>query len=493
MSMISVKNVSFHYPNHSEMIFEKVNFQMDSDWKLGFCGRNGRGKTTFLKMLMKEYEYCGEILHTVHFNYFPFNVENPMRTTYEIVLEILQKDERWKIEKELNKLQVMNEVLDRNFSSLSQGEQTKVLIALLFLKENQFLLIDEPTNHLDIHGRKSLAAYLKSKKGFIVISHDRMFLDTCIDHILSINKASIEIQKGNFSTWFQNKQACDQFEIKKNEKLMKNIVQMNEGMLKASRWAHLLEQEKFQGKLSSGLRPDRGAIGHKAAKMMKRKKNIERRKMNAIEEKSKLLKNIETEEKLDMIVKENLSTILLEVRDLSICYENVTVCKNISFTISNKERIAICGKNGSGKSSLLKAILGEKLNFSGEIFHSDSLVISFVSQSTNHLFGSLLAYCESNFIEEDALKSLLMKLDFSPVQFELNLENLSEGQKKKLLIASSLLKKAHLYIFDEPLNYIDVLSRIQLEELIIQFEPTMLFVEHDLTFVEKIATKVIEL
>ena len=125
------------------------------------------------------------------------------------------------IEKEVNKMGLDINILKNNFETLSCGEQTKLLLVGLFLRKNHFLLIDEPTNHLDIEGREHVAKYLSSKKGFIVVSHDRAFLDDIIDHVLSINRANIEIQKGNFSTWQLNKNRQDEFEKLENEKLQK--------------------------------------------------------------------------------------------------------------------------------------------------------------------------------------------------------------------------------------------------------------------------------
>jgi len=115
--------------------------------------------------------------------------------------------------RELNLLNVAEDVLYRPFNTLSHGEQTKVLLAARFLKENSFLLIDEPTNHLDMNARKLVSDYLKSKRGYILVSHDRAFLDNCIDHILSINKANIEIQKGNLTSWWENKARQDVYFI----------------------------------------------------------------------------------------------------------------------------------------------------------------------------------------------------------------------------------------------------------------------------------------
>jgi lincosamide and streptogramin A transport system ATP-binding/permease protein len=125
----------------------------------------------------------------------------------------------WQIEKEVSLLKLELEVLERPFTTLSNAEQTKVLLASLFLRENRFLLIDEPTNHLDLEGRKAVSNYLNAKSGFIVVSHDCSFLDAYVNHILLINKDNIESQKCNFTSWWQNKLLQNQFELSEDEKL----------------------------------------------------------------------------------------------------------------------------------------------------------------------------------------------------------------------------------------------------------------------------------
>lgn len=200
MSMIDVVNLSFSYEGSFEEVFEDVSFRIDTDWKLGFVGRNGRGKTTFLNLLMGKYKYQGVISASVEFAYFPYSVKEIDRMTMEILEEVNPQFEEWQLFRELNLLNVEAEVLYRPFSSLSYGEREKVLLAVLFLGEERFLLIDEPTNHLDVEARRQIAQYLNRKKGFILVSHDRDFLDSCVDHILSINKMDIEVQKGNFSS-----------------------------------------------------------------------------------------------------------------------------------------------------------------------------------------------------------------------------------------------------------------------------------------------------
>lgn len=155
------------------------------------------------------------------------------------------------------------------------------------------------------------------------------------------------------------------------------------------------------------------------------------------------------------------------------------------------DRIFLQGKNGCGKSTLLKLILGdEKIHLcKGEIWRAGGLKISYVSQDTSFLKGSLKDYGKTQGVEESLFLTLLRKLDFSREQFEKPVEDYSEGQKKKVLLAGSLCQQAHLYIWDEPLNYIDMDSRKQIEELILNFQPTMILVEHDEAFEGRVATK----
>ncbi|MEK3747519.1 Lsa family ABC-F type ribosomal protection protein [Paenibacillus sp. FSL E2-8871] len=492
MSLINVTNLTFAYEGSYDNIFENVNFQIDTDWKLGFTGRNGRGKTTFLSLLLGKYEYSGYISAHVTFEYFPFQVDNKELNTIDVISEIFPDYIHWKLMRELSLLKVSEDVLYRPFDSLSNGEQTKVLLATLFIKENSFLLIDEPTNHLDMTARKLVSDYLNTKSGYILVSHDRSFLDNCVDHILSINKTNIEIQKGNFSSWWENKVRQDNFELAEDEKLRRDIKRLSASSKRTGNWSHEVEKTK-NGTRNSGSKVDKGYIGHKAAKMMKRSKAIEQRQNSAINEKSKLLKNIENSENLEITRLDYHKRQLAELDNISIFYGEKKVCSDVSFTIEQGERIALSGKNGSGKSSVIKLMCDEDIDFTGTLTKDNQLIISYVSQDTSNLQGNLTDYARDNGIDESLFKSILRKLDFSRIQFDKDIFTYSGGQKKKVLIAKSLSEKAHLYIWDEPLNFIDVISRMQIEELLLEYTPTLVFVEHDREFCNNVATKIVEL
>lgn len=488
MSLIQVSNLTFAYEGSYDPIFENVSFQIDTNWRLGFTGRNGRGKTTFLNLLLGRFPYRGSISASVSFSYFPYEVPDKSLLSIDVVEEIYPDYQYWQLAKELNLLQLEEEALYRPFGTLSNGEQTKLMLAVLFLKENNFLLIDEPTNHLDIQGRELVSRYLRSKKGFILVSHDRAFLDGCVDHILSINRTNIEVCRGNFSTWYDNKQRQDAFELSENEKLKREIRRLEDTAREKASWSDRAEATKIGNHVF-----DRGYVGHKAEKMMARSKAIEKRQNAAIEEKSKLLKNIERNDTLKIFQAPFHTKRLASLVDVSVCYGETPVCRGVTFDIQQGDRIVLQGANGSGKSSIIKLMCGEPIPCTGEVRIGTGLTISYVPQDASHLQGRLSDFARESGVDESLFLAMLAKLDVSKEQMEKDMSALSAGQKKKVLLARSICQPSHLHIWDEPMNYIDVISRMQIEELLLTFQPTILFVEHDKTFCDRVATKIVKL
>lgn len=488
MSLIQVSDLTFAYEGSYDNIFDHVTFQLDTNWRLGFTGRNGRGKTTFLNLLLGKFPYQGSITSSVRFSYFPYQVEHGEQLAMAVVEDIYPEYEYWQLQREMNLLELHQEVLWRPYETLSNGERTKLQLAVLFLKENNFLLIDEPTNHLDIRGRELVSRYLSSKKGFILVSHDRAFLDGCADHILSINKSNIEVCRGNFTTWWENKASQDAFEQAENDKLKKEISRLEETARQKATWSDRVEATKIGSHAF-----DRGYIGHKAEKMMARSKAIEARQRSAIEEKSRLLKNIERSDTLKIFQTPYHTKRLALLQEVTIQYGDTPVCENISFAIEAGDRIALRGPNGSGKSSLIKLLCGEDIPHYGTVRIGSGLTISLVTQDTAHLKGKLSDLARHSGIDESLFLAMLAKLDVPKSQMEKDMSSLSAGQKKKVLIARSLCEKANLHIWDEPMNYIDVISRMQIENLLLEYAPTILFVEHDRAFCENVATKCIDL
>lgn len=506
MAQISVNQLTFGYEGSFDNVFEGVSFSIDTDWKLGFIGRNGKGKTTFLHLLMGKYPYSGSISASTMFDYFPYEVTpRQQKKMAAEFLEDLKQCQQWRVICELEQLGETPELLYRPFETLSPGERTKILLAVLFSGENDFLLIDEPTNHLDQESRETVKTYLAAKKGFLVVSHDREFLDDCVDHVLVLNRKTIEVQKGNFSSWWENKQRKDQFARAENEKHGKEIGKLKQASSRAARWADQNEATKIgrdpikEHDRGKGNRP---YIGAKTKKMQSRVTQMQKRIRREIEEKEGLLEDLEEVKELRIAPLTHHKNTLIRARDYGIQYTDAkkAVFSDLNLTVNQGERIALHGENGCGKSTLLQMIL-QKSGYgklagrfplsvleSGVLETASGLVISYVNQNTSMLRGDILKFCQNRGLDQSVFCAILRQLDVDRTQFSKNMEDFSEGQKKKILIAASLLTPAHLYVWDEPLNYMDVFSRIQIEELILRYRPTMLFVEHDRKFREKIAT-----
>ena len=506
MSQISVNDLTFYYEGSFDNIFENVSFSIDTNWKLGFIGRNGKGKTTFLNILMGKYSYRGSVSASARFQYFPYPVSASQleSTASEFLSDIRPDCEEWRVICELSQLNEDADILYRPFGTLSHGERTKVLLAVLFSGENDFLLIDEPTNHLDSAARDTVKEYLASKKGFILVSHDRDLLDACIDHVLVLNRKSIDVQNGNFSEWWENKQRRDKFAAAENEKHKKEIKKLRQAAKRTAEWADKSERSKIgfdPVKENDRCISTRSFIGAKTKKMQSRVKNMENRIAHEIEEKEGLLNDVERMAELKLTPLVHYKKTLVNIRDYSFSYGDKPVLNGLTFAVEKGDRIALHGHNGCGKSTLIKRILRSagcnadmgEFTESGICETASGLIISYICQDTSFLRGNVWDFCEERGLDRTMFGALLRQLALERVQFTKDMSEFSEGQKKKVLIASSLLTPAHLYIWDEPLNYIDIFSRMQIETLLSEYEPTMIFVEHDVSFREKIANKTVEL
>jgi lincosamide and streptogramin A transport system ATP-binding/permease protein len=483
MSTITVNDLSFSYTDN--MIFDHATIRIDDHWKLGLVGRNGRGKTTLLKLLIGQLDTDANVQTDKQFVYFPQEVDDKSQLT-SYLLEALTDAEQWEIERELRYLSVDPEVLWRPFDTLSGGEQTKVLLAILFLDDGNFPLIDEPTNHLDAPSRQQVANYLNRKSGYILVSHDRAFLNQTTDHIMAIEKSKIVVYQGNFETYEAEKSGRDAFELALDDKLRKEIGRLKQTARDKHDWSMGREKDKY-GKPNvkgSGGIGDTGFIGARAARVMKKSKVLEARMDKEIAEKESLLKDIEHIDGLTMPYTPTHRKTLLELEEFTVGYDGQVLFAPISIKIARGQRVAIVGPNGSGKSSLLRTVI-EALE--------PKVTISVVRQIYDDNRGDLKTFAAASGIDYQTFLSNLKKLGMERHVFQQKIEDMSKGQQKKVELARSLSQAAELYIWDEPLNYLDVFNHEQIEDVILQVQPTLLVVEHDHHFIEEIATDIIDL
>lgn len=491
MGTIQIENVSFKYDQMADNLFNTLNLKIDESWKLGLIGRNGRGKTTLMKMLLGQLQYRGQIISNLNFYYYPQTVVDKNIPTVEVVKNLahLEDYDLWKIEIELEKLQVDVDILQQEFSTLSPGEKTKVLLAILFVDESGFQLIDEPTNHLDVEGRKIVSEYLKGKKGFIVISHDKSFLNPVIDHVISIDRSDVAVYKGNFDTWQKQWELQNQHEVNEKVQLQKDINRLHETAVKRENWSRQTEAHKNRKQYHEKVHLNKGFIGTKAAKMMKKAKTAEKRVNSAIDEKKTLLKNIEIEAPLELnYEKRNHPDIFVQVENLKLRHEDI-VTPEVNFKVKCNQVVSLVGPNGIGKTTIFRQIMGLSQPFTqtGNILMANNLKISYLRQD-NELKGTIRQLSTQKQIEPELVFSNLRKLGFERYLFEQPIEQMSQGQRRKVALAVSLSEEANLYFWDEPLNYLDVITRQQIIEAIKKQHPTMLLIDHDIDLINSVSS-----
>lgn len=525
MSKITINNMSYYYEDFYHPVYENSNLVIKTDWKLGLIGRNGRGKTTLLKLLKGELEpTAGNINIPLDVEYFPYKSECGYTLTRDIIKEnlgklksiedtmdeiISQNDEarfdeysilqeqyleldgyemESKILKEMDEMQLDAALLDRDFDTLSGGEKTRIMLLTLFLRDKTFVLLDEPTNHLDEEGKEAVITYLQKKKGFIVVSHDRAFLDQVIDHVISINKTDITIEKGNYSSWKQNKDKKEEFELRTKERLEEEIAQLERSAKTSRTWANIGNMQRYQ---FAGNGRANGVETY-----MKQAKRSESRVQDHIDKKKQLLQNYEEVKSLVMHQKDDIEEqCLIKIKELSFKYPDSVnyIIKGFNFEIHTGDRVWVKGKNGAGKSTLLKILNGKLPNEAIE--YIDGLEIAMVSQEPAWKSGYIKGEFEDTMQNPVYQRFLELCDHFElPENFlERPLETYSSGELKKVNIARTLAEEHHIILFDEPLNYMDTYFSEQLEEALLKYQPTIIFVEHDDYFGKKIATRTIKL
>lgn len=486
MTNISIKNLTFAYPGQA-VLFDNANFELDTSWRLGLLGRNGRGKTTLFKILQNKLSYTGTINVSVPLAYFP----QPLGDQTQLALYCLQETGNfleWELKRELKLFGISEDLLWQPFNTLSGGEQTKLMLCALFCQADHFFLLDEPTNHLDLAGRKELVAYLKQKKqGFIITSHDRTFLDQTIDHTLVIERSQLRLENGDLASYEMQKKRRDSHDIQQNEKTRHELKRLKQAALTKENWASQAERQK-----QNNSHADKGFIGRRAAKVMKRATALKSRAEEQIKQKETQLKNLEVSEPLSLNYQPTHKQVLVKAKDFTLAYEK-QLFSPLNFEIKAGEIVVLKGNNGSGKSSLFQALLKSSKAISSGELSLNTKNISVVRQDFSANRGTLKEFAQKRDLDYTLLLTLLKKLGFERHTFDVLLENMSLGQQKKVELAASLATPAELYLWDEPLNYLDTYNQDQLLTLLQETKPALLVIEHDQNFIDQIADTVVKL
>ncbi|KAA0793342.1 MULTISPECIES: ribosomal protection-like ABC-F family protein [Bacillus] len=515
MTICSVNNVTKSFGGN--IIFENISLEIKNGERVGLVGRNGSGKTTIFQLLtgmesldagaihMKKGTRIGHVAQIPKFDegmtvYDVLSsafkaekeLEREMRTLEKNMAEeqetfALQKlMERYGViqekfaflggyEIEANMMKVANglqviELFPRSFLELSGGEQTKVSLAYMLLQKPDLLLLDEPTNHLDLFAVEWLEQFLKEYNGTVmVISHDRYFLDEVVTKIFDLEDGEIHVYHTNYSQFVEEKEERLLQEFQAYQEQQKKIKKMKEAIKRLREWANQANP------------PNEGL--HKRARSMERAlERIEKLKKPILERKQMGLQ-FEGQERSgkDVVV----------MKEVSKGFADHPLFNEANLHVRFQERAAIVGRNGTGKTTLLKLLLEEIEPDVGEIRIGSSVKIGYLSQ---HAYGNmkssvLEAFREYVAVTEGEARHILAKfLFYGPAVFK-KVTQLSGGEKMRLRLAQLMYQDINFLILDEPTNHLDIESREVLEEALEQYNGTILAVSHDRYFLNKLFEK----
>ena len=470
--MIRAKDLSISFSGRE--VFADGNFIINPREKVGLIGRNGSGKSTFLKLILKKLEPDSgaiEIPRGYRIGHLEQHIHFTHNTVLEEICSVLPDDrehEGWKGENILYGLGFTQEDLEKDPKNFSGGYQVKLNLAKLLLVEPQMLLLDEPTNYLDIHSIRWLKDFLRDwDQELILITHDRDFMDSVITHKLLIHRNSFKKVPGNTQG-------------------LREKISAEEEIYEKTR----INEEKQRQKTQDWI--DR--FGAKASQASR------------VQSRVKMLDKIEVKEKLDTIQnldfafnhkpfssKENL----IEVENLAFGYDpKKLLISDLSFKIANGEKICVIGKNGKGKSTLLKLITQDIHPIKGLVKVHNKVEIGFFGQmNIDRLDHNSSVYEELQKVDERLPQSRVRQV-CSNMMFSSDLANkkisvLSGGEKSRVMLGKILLKGANLLLLDEPTNHLDMESCDSLKEAIKSFEGTLIMVSHDEGMLKQIANKLI--
>lgn len=508
MIEISLNKINKSYGFNN--VLNNLSFDVKTNERVALIGSNGCGKTTTLKIIMgiESYDsgnisirkeskigyltqmppkeddnvsaksvYLRGVQELIDLeNKISDFVENMSSNEKDIkLLDKLQEEFRIsggyslkeKIEKIRNGFKITNELLDREYNKLSGGEKTLINLASIILSNPDILLLDEPTNHLDIDTLEWFEEYLSSYNGTVVIiSHDRYFLDRTVNKIIEIENGNANIYHGNYSYYLKKSEKRLMVEFQNYKNQQKEIKALKEAIERYKVWGAKSDNPMF----------------------FRRAKAIETRleKMEVIEK-----PKTKSELRINLNVEDRTSNRVMVISNLDLKIGNKELLRNSHMEVYYKERVCLMGKNGAGKTTLIKNILN---NTHDNIKLGTNIKMGYIPQEIRFDNEDLTIYEHMRKIfvgSESELRSKLNQFYFTADNIDKKVKNLSGGEKVRLKLLELILKNANFLILDEPTNHIDIDTREILEESLLAYDGTILFISHDRYFINKIATKIV--
>ena len=508
---IAVSNLSKEF-EVGKKILDGLTFQVDQGERVGLLGKNGAGKTTLFRMLTGELDWDEGEIHIApgkglglisQIPVYPpeYTVEDVLQTAFQRLHDMEKEmeeltgrmagdsdpallrrydalsaafevgggyDTATPLNKVCNGLLISQDMRGQLFSSLSGGEKTRVNLARLILEDTDILLLDEPTNHLDLRATEWLEEYLDKYKGTVLaISHDRWFLDRVVKRVIEIQDGKAEFYAGNYSFYVEEKERRYQEKLKQYEKEQAKIEQLEKAAEQLRVWAY------------SGM-----------DKTFKRAQSMEKRieRMRTTDKPTK-------ERRLDIKFgeREFRGDEVLTIKELKKSFDGRTLFDHVNLEVVGGERIALLGDNGTGKSTLLKILLGEEEPDSGKLRMGPTVKVGYLPQIIHfdrperNLVDTML-YAQD--CSTQTARNRLAAFNFRGEDVFKPVSALSGGEQSRLRLCMLMDEKINLLILDEPTNHLDIASREWIEEAVADYEGNLLFVSHDRYFIKQFATRI---
>ena len=518
MIEVSLNGVQKYYG--ANQVLTDITFQILKGDRAGIVGRNGTGKTTVFKII-SDIEKCDrgtfsirkgatigfleqipnypnefkviDVLNMAFQNELSIQssirkLEEKMSSAKGEELDSIMKkygelqdsfehqggyDIEEKLSKVCNGLGINERFKNMYFKDLSGGEKISVLLGKILLEEPDVLLLDEPTNHLDMDSIEWLESFLLEYKGtVIIISHDRYFLDKVVNKVIEIEGGKVSTYGGNYSAYMAEKQNIYLDELKRYENQQKKIKSMEESIKRLKDWAN---------------RGDNAKLYKKAFSMEKRIEKMEKVDKPILDNKKM---------KLDLTTQGRSGDDVISIEGLYKRIDEKVLFEDLSFYLKYEEKVALIGRNGSGKSTLIKTILGENPLDKGKIKVGSNVKIGYLQQEVyfnNEEKTILEAFRENYVCTEGEARGLLARFLFYSEDVFKKVKNLSGGERSRLRLCQLMYEDINTLILDEPTNHLDIIGREMLEEALLEFQGTIIFISHDRYFINKLANKVVEL
>ncbi|MDS1011528.1 ABC-F family ATP-binding cassette domain-containing protein [Staphylococcus epidermidis] len=510
MNILNTSNISKSYVE--ETLFDNIKVTLNSGDTVGLVGRNGEGKTTLLRLLaglekpsegiiswkknvrigylnqIPDYENDTSVYQCLKSVFQELNaiseqletIENKMAEDIESITTLMsrygelqtyyEENGGYEIDAKIRKVTYglnIDHLLDTEWGNLSGGERTKVGLAQMLIKSTDLLLLDEPTNHLDIKSIEWLANYIENFDGAtVIVSHDRYFLDETVDQIIEIDQKMLHIYNGNYSNFVEEREKRLLVEFEAYKTQQKKIKKMKESIKQLRTWA-------------SQAKPPNAAMYRRAKSMEKALNRIERLEKPTLDSK-----------KMNMKLEEGkrVSNRVIEMENVAKGYDYL-LFENVNMLVRRGEHVAIIGDNGTGKSTLLKIILGLTSVDAGAIKTANNLKIGYLSQ---HEFESdnddtLLNTIRGKVnVTEGEARHILANFMFYGKDVFKKVKDLSGGEKIRLRWAQIVNTDYNLLVLDEPTNHLDIDAKETIEDALLNFEGSIITVSHDRYFLNKL-------